>query len=101
MMPGMDGFELARTIKSEPAIASVPMVLLTSFGQRGDGATAREAGIAAYLTKPVRQSQLFDCLANVVNQTSSSADPAGSAKLVTKHTPGRGNTHVKQTDPGG
>jgi len=87
MMPGMDGFELARTIKADPAIAAVPMVLLTSFGQRGDGAAARAAGIAAYLTKPVRQSQLFDCLANVVSQTSSSLVPAvHSSKLVTKHT---------------
>ena len=85
MMPGMDGFELARTIKSEPAC--VPMVLLTSFGQRGDGATAREAGIAAYLTKPVRQSQLFDCLANVISQSSRSTEPAVcSPTLVTRHT---------------
>jgi CheY-like chemotaxis protein len=87
MMPGMDGFELARTIKSDPAIAAVPLVLLTSFGQRGDGAAAREAGIAAYLTKPVRQSQLFDCLSNVVTQTSGPLVPAvHSSKLVTKHT---------------
>jgi PAS domain S-box-containing protein len=86
MMPGMDGFELARIIKADPAISSVPMVLLTSFGQRGDGTTAREAGISAYLTKPVRQSQLFDCLANVVSQTFASAEPATSTKLVTKHT---------------
>jgi PAS domain S-box-containing protein len=89
MMPGMDGFELARTIKSEPALASVRMVLLTSFGQRGDGATARDAGIAAYLTKPVRQSQLFDCLANVVSQTTrpeGAIPPLGATPLVTKHT---------------
>jgi PAS domain S-box-containing protein len=86
MMPGMDGFELARTIKCDPAIAAVPMVLLTSYGQRGDGAAAREAGIAAYLTKPVRQSQLFDCLANVMSQTSNSAALAvPSSKLLTKH----------------
>ena len=91
MMPGMDGFELARTIKSNPAIASVPLVLLTSFGQRGDGSLAREAGIAAYLTKPVRQSQLFDCLANVISQTPGAANApllaAGNpGPLVTKHT---------------
>ncbi len=66
MMPGMDGFELARTIKSDPGIAGMHLVMLTSFGERGHGATAREAGVAAYLTKPVRQSQLFDCLASVI-----------------------------------
>ncbi|MDQ2856243.1 MAG: response regulator, partial [Acidobacteriota bacterium] len=90
MMPGMDGFELARTIKSDPNIAAVRLVLLTSYGQRGHSMTAREAGIAAYLTKPVRQSQLFDCLSNVVSQASltSGLDLSSSqvpAKLLTRH----------------
>jgi PAS domain S-box-containing protein len=89
MMPGMDGFELARTIKSDPAIAAVHLVMLTSFGARGHGAAARDAGVAAYLTKPVRQSQLFDCLANAIS--AAKAPPARNAspspvKLVTRHT---------------
>jgi len=89
MMPGMDGFELARTIKSEPLLASVRMVLLTSFGQRDNGATADDAGIAAYLTKPVRQSQLFDCLTNVVSQTKRPEEAtllSGENSLVAKNT---------------
>ncbi len=89
MMPGMDGFELAREIKSDPAIASVHLVMLTSFGARGHGAAAREAGVAAYLTKPVRQSQLFDCLANVISIAQTAPTPDDShptAKLVTRHT---------------
>ncbi|HYJ46546.1 MAG TPA: response regulator, partial [Pyrinomonadaceae bacterium] len=65
MMPGMDGFDLARAIKSDPETAGLTLVLLTSFGQRGDDVMARRAGVAAYLTKPVRQSQLFDCLMSV------------------------------------
>ena len=66
MMPGMDGFELATLIKGDSSIAGVALVLLPSFGQRGDGEKARQAGIAAYLKKPVRQSQLYDCLAAVM-----------------------------------
>ena len=85
LMPGMDGFELARTIKSDPKLAPIHLVLLTSAGGRGDGATARAAGIAAYLTKPARQSQLFDCLTMVVSN-SSNASPSTSSNLVTKHT---------------
>jgi two-component system sensor histidine kinase/response regulator len=90
MMPGMDGFELARKIKSDPEIAAVNLVMLTSFGERGHGAAARAAGVAAYLTKPVRQSQLFDCLANVISAATAPA-PArnvepSAAKLVTRHT---------------
>jgi PAS domain S-box-containing protein len=88
MMPGMDGFELARQIKSDPAIAALPLVLLTSFGQRGDSTTAREAGVAAYLTKPIRQSQLFECLTRVISQPATSTPAAVSEKLglITRHT---------------
>jgi len=66
MMPAMNGFELARHIKNDPALAGTDLVMLTSFGERGDTATAQEIGIAAYLTKPVRQAQLYNCLAKVV-----------------------------------
>jgi two-component system sensor histidine kinase/response regulator len=90
MMPGMDGFEVARTIKSDPSIAGMHLVMLTSFGERGHGATAREAGVAAYLTKPVRQSQLFDCLANVISAaagTEQGVTPSQpTPELLTKHT---------------
>jgi CheY-like chemotaxis protein/anti-sigma regulatory factor (Ser/Thr protein kinase) len=84
MMPGMDGFELARRIKSDPAIADVHLVMLTSFGERGDATRSRELGIAAYLTKPVRQSQLFDCLAKVISANSSRQETKAPA-VVTKH----------------
>jgi two-component system sensor histidine kinase/response regulator len=50
------------------------LVLLTSYGQRGHGELAKEAGIAAYLTKPVRQGQLFECLSRVMNQQSDSSE---------------------------
>jgi signal transduction histidine kinase/DNA-binding response OmpR family regulator len=61
-MPGMDGLELARTIKADPALAALPLVMLTSITQMGHEELVQQAGIAAYLTKPVRQSHLFDCL---------------------------------------
>ena len=62
-MPGITGFELARAIKGDPSIAAVPLVLMTSFGQRGDGQVAREIGVAAYLTKPVKFEELHAVLA--------------------------------------
>jgi CheY-like chemotaxis protein len=73
MMPEMDGFDLARAIKATPDIARVPLVLLTSFGERRHSEVAQEVGIAAYLTKPVRESQLFDCLTTVMGNAMEAA----------------------------
>jgi signal transduction histidine kinase/DNA-binding response OmpR family regulator len=65
-MPGMDGMELASRIKADPAIASTKLILLTSMGLRGEAKQAQWVGFAAYLTKPVRQSKLFDAIATVM-----------------------------------
>ncbi|BFU89257.1 MAG: hypothetical protein NTAFB01_04440 [Nitrospira sp.] len=74
-MPGMDGLELARRIKSEPAISATRLVLLTSVGQRGDAKAAQSAGIAAYLTKPIRQSLLYECLGLVLGSVPHAVAP--------------------------
>lgn len=84
MMPDMNGFLLAGAIKSDKDIAGVRLVLLPSFGKRGHGESARQAGIAAYLQKPVRQSQLYDCLVAVMAQ-SPDDNPGTSSRLVTRH----------------
>jgi PAS domain S-box-containing protein len=84
MMPGLDNFQLAARIKADPAIASVAVVLLPSSGQRGDREKARHADIAAYLQKPVRQSQLYNCLAAVMEQLAGSR-PAPAARQVARH----------------
>jgi len=65
-MPEMDGLELAQAIKTDPAIASVRLVLLTSLGRRGDAKAAQEAGFIGYLTKPIRKGQLQSCLETVM-----------------------------------
>jgi two-component system sensor histidine kinase/response regulator len=65
-MPGMDGMELARTIKAEPEIAATRLIMLTSLGRRVDAEEAHRMGISAYLTKPVRQSRLYDAIATVM-----------------------------------
>lgn len=75
-MPGMDGLELARTIKADPALATLPLVMLTSITQRGHEELVQQAGIAAYLTKPVRQSHLFDCLILVKGASTQAVGPA-------------------------
>jgi two-component system sensor histidine kinase/response regulator len=66
-MPGMDGLELARKIKKDPRFAGIRLVMLTSVDRQEDPAALRETGVDAYLTKPVKQSQLFDCLSMVMS----------------------------------
>jgi PAS domain S-box-containing protein len=57
-MPDVDGYELARLVRSDPRLAGLPMVMLTSSAQRGEAERTEQAGIAAYVTKPVRAAQL-------------------------------------------
>ena len=64
-MPEVDGLELAAQIRSDPNLSSIRLVLMTSLGS-GD----RSAGMDAFdasLAKPVRQSDLFDCLITVLS----------------------------------
>jgi signal transduction histidine kinase/CheY-like chemotaxis protein/HPt (histidine-containing phosphotransfer) domain-containing protein len=67
-MPGMDGLSLARAIRADASIASTRLMLLTSLGGPGDGAQQREAGIAVQLTKPVRHSELYNGLAEMMDR---------------------------------
>ncbi|HBG07816.1 MAG: hypothetical protein A2075_22935 [Geobacteraceae bacterium GWC2_58_44] len=67
MMPEMDGIELALAISSDPSLPPLRLLMLTSVGQHGDSQRAREAGIHCYLSKPVRQSQLYNAIANLMD----------------------------------
>ena len=81
-MPEMDGFALAAQIKRSPKLAEAAIVMLASAGQRGDGARCRELGIAAYLTKPIKQSELLETMLLALGTPSPQAD---SAALITRH----------------
>jgi two-component system sensor histidine kinase/response regulator len=80
-MPEMDGITLGRAIKADPALASLPLVLLTSVSYRGSASDAERAGFSAFLVKPIRQSQLHDCIATVVGM----ATEPSSSRLITRH----------------
>jgi signal transduction histidine kinase/DNA-binding response OmpR family regulator/HPt (histidine-containing phosphotransfer) domain-containing protein len=88
-MPGMDGMELASRVKAESAIAHTQLVLLTSSGLRGEAEQARRVGFAAYLTKPVRQSKLYDVIATVmdasVSDEGAEPKPDREPTIVTLH----------------
>ena len=81
-MPGMDGLAMARAVTDDPAIRATPMVLLTSSPRRGAARAARQAGIRGFLTKPVRQSLLYDTIVDVL----APRPPERTQVLVTRHT---------------
>jgi CheY-like chemotaxis protein/HPt (histidine-containing phosphotransfer) domain-containing protein len=85
-MPDVDGMELGRRIKSEPAIASIRLVLLTSIGTRGQARDAQDSGFAAFLTKPLRQSALHDCLVTLFGFPNGAAVGGITSPLITRHT---------------
>ena len=69
-MPEMDGLALARAIKAEPAIAATKLIALAKLGQALSDTEMQTAGIDAALSKPVKQSRLFDTLVNVIGKAS-------------------------------
>jgi PAS domain S-box-containing protein len=82
-MPEMDGFALAESIRRNPEWRSATIMMLSSAGQRGDAKRCREIGVAAYLTKPVRQAELLDAILTALGtRPVKDASPA----LVTRHT---------------
>ena len=64
-MPDMDGFETAERIQQNPQLVT-PIVMLRSAGSAGDTARGRQAGIAHYLGKPVRQEELLKAIRTVI-----------------------------------
>lgn len=71
VMPQMDGFELARRVQAAADVSHTRLIMVTAYDQTERGTEAIAAGFSGYLTKPVRQSQLYDCIVNA-------AAPAGA-----------------------
>jgi two-component system sensor histidine kinase/response regulator len=85
-MPGMDGFEVAKAIKSDPELAGATIMMLTSDRQTGDAARCRELGIKVYLVKPIGQSDLLDGILNalgtsIVESVSAPAQPIAAKRM--------------------
>ncbi len=61
-MPGMSGFEVLEAIKSQPATAEIPVIMLTAIGQEKDTARATALGADDYITKPFGTTQLIETI---------------------------------------
>jgi len=77
-LPGTDGVALAEAVRDEPRLAATRVVLLTAPGDREVGDRTREAGIAAVVPKPVRESRLRSTLLGVLTDTA--PVPAGAGR---------------------
>jgi PAS domain S-box-containing protein len=84
-MPEMDGAELGRRIKTAPEFDGTHLIMMTSMGQSSDAAYLERLGFSGYLTKPVRQSQLRECLALAMGMKTPADDTPANA-IVTRHT---------------
>src|SRR5581483_1635325 len=73
MMPEMDGFEVARRIKADPALAATTVLMLSSGDQARDAIHCREIGVARYLVKPVKQSDLLDSITTLLGRPDQTA----------------------------
>jgi PAS domain S-box-containing protein len=65
-MPDTDGFTLAEQIQADERYKSIRLVMLTSSGNPEDVTRSRALGIAGYITKPVKQSELFDVIVTAI-----------------------------------
>jgi CheY-like chemotaxis protein/HPt (histidine-containing phosphotransfer) domain-containing protein len=79
-MPRMNGLELVRAIRADKTFAGLPVVMLTSLGGEGEIAAAREAGVTAYLSKPIRQAELRQAIVEALHPT---AGPPAAAPVTT------------------
>jgi two-component system cell cycle response regulator len=66
MMPEMDGFEVCRRLKSDPATSHIPIIMITALDQVADRVKGLEAGADDFLTKPVDDLQLMSRVKSVV-----------------------------------
>ncbi|MBN1981781.1 MAG: response regulator [Chitinivibrionales bacterium] len=86
----ISGTQLASLIRSESRFNNLRIIIITDIGKRGDAARLTKIGVNGYLTKPLKQSQLRDCLAMVFTQDRSRFADDGTetttSQLITQHT---------------
>jgi len=98
MMPGMDGFEACRQLKSDSTTRHIPVVMVTALDQRSDRIRGLEAGADEFLTKPVDDVALFARVRSLLRLTSVMDElrqrEAGSNQDFEQELPANGVGHV-------
>ena len=76
MMPEMDGYEVARRLRSDPATSEIPIIMFTAKTQVDDKVMGFEAGADDYLTKPTQPRELFAHMKAVLSRSGKSRSPS-------------------------
>ena len=94
-MPEVDGESLCRKIKADSQLEDLILVMMSSVGRRGDAEYFKRLGFAAYLTKPIKQTLLLDCLRIVTGETAS-VEKGTASQIVTQYSISEDNKrHVR------
>jgi PAS domain S-box-containing protein len=90
VMPGMEGLELARRIKTDPLLKDTLLIMVTALGSIGSGTVLSEHGFAGFISKPVRQSQLYEGICKVLRSANKATEdicPTEVSTKITYHSP--------------
>ncbi len=66
--PDRSGFDLGQDIHDHPVLKQTKTILISSYVDNGDGERALRCGFSAYMTRPIKQSRLFDCITNILGR---------------------------------
>ena len=81
-----DGISVARTIRDQPSLKSIPLLMVTAHNDSARARIARAAGFVAYLVKPIAQSTLYDALSDAVHTRSRDAETIPAASVTAQRT---------------
>lgn len=90
-MPDVDGLQLVETMKQDPDLAQIVVIVTASVGLRGDAARCQECGVAGYLTKPLEESVLRE----TVSLALGAASQKGGQALITRHLLRESHRHLQ------
>jgi len=98
-MPGMSGIQVAQAMRADPKLTTTPIVVLTSMGELGEKSAAKRLGVRHYVSKPVRSSDLYNCLVSATSKDPqagniASAIPAPPAALPSARSILRESSHI-------
>jgi signal transduction histidine kinase/CheY-like chemotaxis protein len=86
-MPGMNGIEVARHIRSSPKTAGIPIILLSSLGASEYLGVIRELNIYAYVTKPIRRNRLRRVLTSLFKAPENPSNPKSASTPIQEPIP--------------